>query len=300
MTANWSAGPGASPEEGPDPDAPPVGTSETEATLAIRSEDPEEIAREVASLDRIGDYALRRREAGRFRDSYFDTPAGELRRRGVALRLRRSDERTLLGLKGESRSLPDGGIDRREWEGEWSAVTFAEIRGALEERGVSLPAAPSLAPRDDAVTEGPEEVLLGLGLRVVQERETHRRESEIISPGGETAAGVVAVDAVEFRAAGGRAVTHHEVEVEAGRVEDPAALLRATTAALRARFPQSLVPWDRSKLETGRAVAEATAAEGYAAVADSEGRMRPEAYDLLRRRLRAGDAGEAHGGRERG
>lgn len=270
------------------------GTREAETALAVRSGDPERVAREIAELDRIGRYALRPREAVRYRDTYFDTAERELGRRDLALRLRRSEGTTLLGLKTGGRPLPAGGIDRREWEGEWSADVLGQVRAALRERGVLLPSA-STPPCGTEAAADPGEVLRSLGLRVIQDRATRRRESGILLPERGEEAGVLAVDAVEFRAADGRGVTHHEVEVEAGGVADPAAFLREVAAALRELFPGVLVPWEHSKLETGRAVAEATAEEGYGAVADPGGRMRPEAYALLTERI-AGTA-EREGGK---
>jgi hypothetical protein len=114
----------------------------------------------------------------------------------------------------------------------------------------------------------------------VQARRTERRRRAVVDAGRQVAE--LAVDAVVYDL-GGRAVRHHEVEVEA-KAEEGAAAAAEVARALEARFAPCLRPWRHGKLRTGKAVAELLAAGRGDLLAD-DGTLLPVAYDAVALRL---------------
>lgn len=266
----------ASPGEGAGP--------EVEATLAVVSDSPGEVARRIASLRRAGPYPLRWRPAADLRDVYVDTPDGELRARGLALRLRREDGAWTLTLKGDARRVSGGAVERTEVEGGWSEEGAAPVAAEMEERGVD-----GGGLRSAAGTRRPVEALRAAGFRVVQDRKTARRRADVLPPGadgegGEDPVAELCVDVVRFRGASGRTLVHREVEVEAAPASPPD-LPGRIAGELREAFAGELRPWPHSKLATGRALAERDPPTGPG------GDLRPGAYDGLDRRLAGADRG---------
>lgn len=250
------------------------GRREVEATLAVASGSPAEVAEEIAALERVGARRLRWRGEALIRDVYFDTAEGALGERGLALRLRREGGEWTLGLKGAGRPAAAGAVDRPELEAPWSEEGLDRIARRLERTGTG---APDVRPA--AGESRPVEALRRTGLGVVQDRRTSRRRAGVLPPeGGAGPAAELALDAVRFPVSSGRRVTHREVEVEAG-AGAPAGLPGAVAGDLRERFPGALRPWPHSKLATGLALAEWEPPTG------PDGDLLREAYDELERRI---------------
>lgn len=258
--------------------------TEVEATLAVVSERPAEVAERIAELDGVGPYRFEWQGDEELRDVYLDTSAGELWGRDVALRLRQGGSGWRITLKGPARPASGGGVERSELEVEWSPAKLDRVLGTLRERGVELPAPPSDAGED------PVAVLRGLGLDVVQDRRTVRRSARVTAASaggaGETLAWL-ALDTVSFRTASGRSVRHREVEVEATPAA-PDGLPGTVAGLLRRRLGDALRPWEHPKLATGAAVEELDPPAG------PDGSLRPAAYELLQREL-SDDAGGGKG-----
>lgn len=260
------------------------GTPEVEATLAVSSETPAEVAGRIAALDGLGPYRFHWLDVGELRDVYLDTPARELRERALALRLRREDDGWWVTLKGPARPAPGGAVERSELELEWSRAAFGRILGALRARGVELPGASSATRGPDA--GDPLEVATDAGFRVVQDRRTRRARARVeAAEGGEGPLAWLVVDTVRFRTASGRGVRHREVEVEAMSAA-PEGLPGEVSGLLRRRFGDALRPWEHPKLATGQAVA------GTEPPAGPDGDLLPAAYDRLDRELSGGGAGK--------
>lgn len=266
---------GRGPIDGPGEAAP-----EIEATLAVSSETPAEVADRIAGLDGVGPYRFEWRGSAKLRDVYLDTPAGELGQRGVALRLRREDGGWRITLKGPARPASGGGVERSELEVEWSPDGLRRVLGALRERGVELP-----GPPPDFGEGEPQAVLRDLGLEVVQERRTLRRGARVVAADdGSRTLAWLALDTVGFRTASGTTVLHREVEIEAAPGA-PEGLPGEVAGLLQRTLGDALRPWEHGKLATGAAVEELDPPAG------PDGSLRPAAYDLLGREL-GGGAGE--------
>lgn len=288
--------PAAGTDAGSGDDAPDSGLSdpteggrygpdrEIEAGLLIRSERPRAVAGRIAGLERIGPFDLGPLRTLRIRDRYLDIPEGELRTRGLALRVRETEGEVLLALKGDARPLPGGGLDRLELEAPASAGALATILEAISERGIELPGPPPAATGGDptaALEEG--------GWEVIQDRETRRRRREVLGrTGGDPEADLV-VDSVLFRG-GGTAARHHEVEIEAAG-PGAAGVVREVRDRLLASFPETLAPWDHAKLATGIAVRRLLESADADGLVGPRGDLLPGAYELLRARLEGEEPG---------
>jgi CYTH domain len=250
---------------------------ETESTLVVVADSPEEVVRRVAALTELEGFVLRPRPDEAIHDLYFDTPDASLAAARSSLRLREVGTRRVLTIKGPPRSGSFGATTRDELEGEWPERAWKLLRTELAAVLV-VPAAPP--PGGDPV-----EALESLGLVVVQERATSRRVRDV-DPHAAAPRPVaeLAVDVVAFQLPGGP-VRHREVEVEAKSAGGDAAVALLTESLVRQFWP-GLRPWRLGKLATGKAVAELIErqaleprAEGDALADD--GSVRPWVYDLI-------------------
>lgn len=251
---------------------------EVEATLAVSAETPAEVAERLAELDGIGPYRFEWHGTDELRDVYLDTPSGELRALGLALRLRRTEDGWRITVKGAARPASGGAVERSELELEWSPAGFRRVLEELRRRGVELPDAPS--QHSGSAPADPVEAIGDAGFVVVQDRRTRRRRARVAAEGaggGETLAWL-AVDTVHFRDASGRGVRHREVEVEA-TASAPEGLPGEVAGLLRRRLGDALRPWEHPKLATGAALA------GIEPPVGPDGDLRPGAYDRLEREL---------------
>lgn len=173
--------------------------------------------------------------AERYVDVYFDTPAGDLRAAGVALRRRHRPKGTYATLKGAA--ARDGDMHTRsELE-----VPLPDDEGWPHEVLAALPAATDPA-----------------GLAPVAELWVQR--VRLVARDARGPVAELAFDAVECRAPGqdATAVTFNEVEVEA-LADDPDVeeRMRALAAAVATVLP--LTPSSSSKLERALALLSAFA-----------------------------------------
>jgi hypothetical protein len=248
------------------------GDREVEAKLIVVSETPRSVVERAAALPELAGYRLEDRGELRLRDVYWDTDDRALLRARCALRLRHEGSGVRITLKAQSREVRPGTADRMEIELPWSAEALERVAAALDGLGVPL-------PRPDSAGGEPGDVLAGMGLRPVQDRETVRRVRDVVragSDGGGPLAELV-VDSVGY---GGGEAWHHEVEVEA-HGDRGAAVLEELSDALLALFPGELRPWPHSKQATG-AAAETLLAGGEAdGLVSAEGDLVPAAYDRI-------------------
>lgn len=258
---------------------------EVEATLAVTSESPGEVAERIEALDGVGGHPLEWRGWEELRDVYLDTPRGDLGEHGLALRLRRGEAGWTVTLKGEARPAPGGGVERSELEAAWSGDGWRLVLEELQRLGV---APSSVSDADDTSAPGtapvdPVQAVRSVGLVVVQDRRTLRRTARVLptGAGGREPVAHLAVDTVRYRPRSGRTVVHREVEVEAtGRA--PEGLPGRIADRLRDRFGDDLRPWEHGKLATG------TALETLHPPVGPNGDLLPAAYDVLDESLEGG------------
>ena len=219
---------------------------EVEAKLVILSDAPETVADEIARLESLGGYQLRRAGSVTAHDLYFDTPDLQLESRGLALRMRSIQSRQLLTLKGPEVTVGST-VQREELEQDWSREALATIQAELSAWGVGL-----VVPDPLLAESNPVGVLKGMGLAQMQDRQTTRRRRQIVRgmPGDESEA-ELAIDRVMFRF-GDRRVRHYEVEIEL-EASGEVAMIENLILSLRAHWPV-LTVWQHSKYATGKAL----------------------------------------------
>jgi len=250
---------------------------EVEVSLVVVADDPESVLRRIARLREIGRYVLHARGSERIVDRYFDTPGGALRERGWALRLRALDGTLLIGLKGPRRGRSTKTEDRFERERPFAHEAVEEIGARTGLKG---------ADRDAADANDPVAVLEArLGVRVIQERETSRlvRDAAHAREVSGPALAELALDQVRFQIEG-REIRHYEIEVESKRPGPGTKAAKEISAELVSRYGDELLDWSFGKLPTGRAI-EDLLARGALDDLGPEGRLRPGAYEQIRRHL---------------
>lgn len=243
---------------------------EVEATLVVAAASPAAVLDEVGEMTSLAGHPIRWGSGDRrLRDVYFDTPERDLRKHGLALRLREDADEWWITLKGEGRTAA-GAVERLEVERAWSEEGLERILGELEARRVRPPSRPALEAGAEPVA-----VLREAGFGVIQDRRSRRRQGRLLAQDGEgeTVARLV-LDRVEFRDRSDAAVVHREVEIEAAPGA-PEGLPGRLASELRGRFPEVLRPWAHPKLATGLAL------ERMEPPTSGSGDLLPEAYDLL-------------------
>jgi len=248
-----------------------VAQVELEAKLAVVSQDPRVLASEISELTEVGEFTLVPRSDTRIRDIYFDTADGRLAALRINLRLRLSDDQTLITVKGRDTSTSQG-LSRREYEVPWSAEGLTTGLRLLSEMGAATRSPPQNLVGD------PLGVLERLGFRAIQERETSRCRRDVARAGNDTILAELVVDSVTFLVGVGCSVRHHEVEIELGDPSDPTVLEHLAKELVR-RWPE-LRPWPYSKVATGLAIVallERGELAGRAEAVD----LTPRDYDLI-------------------
>jgi len=277
-------------------------SQEIEATLIIYAENPLAVIGQIAGLTFLGSYRLLPQEPQAIHDLYFDTPEGALQTQKLALRVReiqpmkipapdrsrigRAGEHKLpiaetragrwLTLKGPSRPTDWGGMERLEIEAPWSEEALVRVTKALMDRGIGI-----LSQHQGFDYAHPLEVMTGLGLKVIQNRETRRQVRNIVSVGeeGSPVLAEMAIDTVVYHF-GPQGVYHYEVEVEA-KAESGSAVVKTVIESLVAMYGPALRRWDHDKLTTGQAIEKMLSEGALEGLLDGNGNLKPMAYDKI-------------------
>jgi len=245
---------------------------EAEAVLMMVADDPAALIAEVSALDSIAGLSLGPTVALQADDSYFDSPDKALTGRGLALRLRRLPDRSLIGLKGEE-MWTEKGVLRLELEAPWSSNSLADVLHELGFREVRL-----TWPGTAITGADPQDVLASMDLAAFQTRQLSRCARPVLDADGDAVA-ELAVDTVTQEVAATR-LTYREIEVEAADASS-AAVVSDLSEALLAAFPDGLMAWSHSKLATGIALERMAVSNGLAGIVASDGNLTPSGVEAL-------------------
>ncbi len=248
---------------------------ETESTLVVASENPEEILSKIGEISTIYNYQLLPGATLTLNDHYFDMPSGDLCSRNWALRIRQMGELAWIAAKGPSRETGAGGLERAEIELEWSLEAFHKLTELLAQHGLFISGL-----REQRISEDPIEALGDVGLVVIQKRQSVRVVRHIRSAEKECLLAELALDHVIYHI-GSRALLHHEVEIES-KAKEGHSVIQFLMQYLLRLFPAELRKWPYSKLATGRAI-EILLGEGHLRNVLNNDYLRPGAYDLIER-----------------
>lgn len=192
---------------------------EEEIALIVRSENPSEVADQVAELKKITGYKIVEQPNQSIVDTYYDTPTRSLRAAKHSVRIRNVNDKTLVTVKGPSKKDSKGNSIRSEHEFEW--------------------------PYTEVTPEGLFELF---GLKRVQVRSCNRRVRNILWGKDEVIA-ELAIDDLTYFFGGERTARLFEVEIE--RKGKNNASLIGMRNALTKKFPE-LEAWEHSKLAMGQ------------------------------------------------
>lgn len=248
---------------------------ETEIALVIRSPHAEQIADAIAQLKTLGRYQLTPASPRLLRDVYFDTRDGALQARWLSLRIRASNAKRFITLKGSLGQTEQDVPTRLEIELAWSHAAFARIARELRARGIALARADVAYRHAD-----PMGTFTRAGLRIVQNRVTLRRARNIIGATGRAQA-ELAIDMTTFFF-GKRVVHLREVEIEAKSAH---ARIGEMARQLETQFAPALQPW-HTKLATGKAIEVLLKQGALQELLDAKNNLTPAALDRINRHLK--------------
>jgi len=252
--------------------------TEIESKLVVVPARRREVVAGLRDLEALAGARLIERPPRDQHDRYFDTPGGDLGRHDVSFRLRSTDDRMVVTVKGPTEILADGALARLEVEDDGSPEALARVLGKLRGWGVPV--------REPDPGGAPEIVLESAGLFAIHRRTVRRVVRDAVPPGTAEPVAEVVLDAVSFEV-GDRRVLHEEIEIE-GRGPAAEDRVREITAALVARFGDALRRWLPSKLALGLALDALERDGALAGLLDAEERLTPAGYDAALRRIEAG------------
>jgi len=253
-----------------------LGTNvELEMVLMMVSGNPESTAQRISGITSLAGYQFISRPSRTLRDVYLDTLDRELGSKRINLRIRGIDGEFWLTMKIFPRRLSWKRRERLEIEVPWSQESLARILGELAKRGVRLKKVE--VNRESS----PLQVLLSIGLRVLQDRETWRSVRDVV--GNDSSSEILAeldIDQVLYHFEG-QDVRLFEVEIEA-KSKKGRSVLGIIAKQLLVQSGPELKQWRYGKLVTGRKV-EKLLKDG-ALEADLDGStLRPTAFEKIER-----------------
>ena len=247
---------------------------EAESTLVILSEAPGSVAGKIADLTSVKGYRLLPQSPMMIHDLYLGISGSAPGRPGPALRLREVGETYLITMKGPNRPTDWGGIERLEIELPWSSDTLDIVLSKLIDMELQMP-----EQRPDFDPDHPLNVMAGLGLRVIQDRETQRQVRDIVPDDDCIALAEMAIDSVVYHFTG-QDIRHYEVEIEAKEEADSTAIKTVIEGLIEIYGP-AVRRWNRGKLTTGIAVEEMLSKGILQGLIDSKNNLKSVAYKLI-------------------
>ncbi len=221
---------------------------ELEAKFVVISERPQEIIDKLLHIKAISGYDLSPKKNFEIRDIYFDDDFQRLKKSQLALRIRMSEGRIYITLKGKPKLSSWGAIERLEVELPWSPNALNKIFKILNEKNIPLERS-----ADNFSNEYPILTLERCGLQVVQDRQSYRRAFNVSSSVNKSQHLVeLVVDTVKFNL-GNQVILHHEIELETLAPAGNAILQELVHTLCKRFYPENLI-WKYSKLEIGIAI----------------------------------------------
>lgn len=253
---------------------------ELEAALMIVSDQPAEVANQIADLRELGSFRLIPQPTQNLYDVYFDTPDRLLAARGFGLRVRECGTERCVTLKGQTATPDAGPLARFELELPWQRRNLHRIVGELARRGIPLP---GRIRRFDS--QLPAAVMSDLGLDTVQRRSNQRLRRNVVPAraASNTALAELAVDTVRYHLET-RDVLLYEIEIEAADSGDHDLLVTLSEQLVK-RFGPALRSWTFSKLATGAAIAELDSTAALEARLHADATLAPAAIETIARHL---------------
>lgn len=256
---------------------------EIEAALIIKSENPQIIAKQISEMTSIADYRLVPQESEIIHDIYFDTTDGRLHSKKIALRIRTIGLSNWITIKGPSRRTWWGGVKRLEIEKLWSKNALTEVLNELEYRGIKMKIHQL---HQDFENIHPLAVMSNLGLKVIQDRESHRKPMNIKYKDNSSVLAELVIDYTIYHFSK-QDICLYEVEIES-KVENDFTVLKTVIDNLFKIYKPALQKWDHSKLAMGKAI-EKLSSEGMLKGMLNINNLEPEAYDQINAILLRGD-----------
>lgn len=247
---------------------------EIEAALIIKSENPQLIAKQISEMTSIADYRLVPQESEKIHDTYFDTTDGTLHSKKNALRIRTIGISNWITIKGPSRRTWWGGVKRLEIEKLWSKNALTEVLNELEYRGIKI-----RQLHQDFDNIHPWAVMSNLGLKVIQDRESHRKPMNIIYKGNSSVLAELVIDYTIYHFSN-QDICLYEVEIEAN-VGNDFTVLKTVIDNLVTIYKPALQKWDHSKLAMGKAIEKLSSEGMLKGMLDINNNLKPEAYDKI-------------------
>jgi hypothetical protein len=248
--------------------------SEFEVKLIVTSQQPRKIANSLRKLTRLGDYRLTNRKLIKIQDIYFDTGTDRLRKSQLALRVRLMENKKLLTMKGKAAFADWGGIKRLEIEETWSVALLQKVLEKIPNFNFN---ANDLS--DLFLPDNPVKTLMKLNFKVIQDRITHRELKDVMMPGHCQSVADFVLDEVRFQTTAGK-VIHYEVEIEA-LAEKSVEHVHIILKELQNRYPDDLLIWLYSKLETGEIIAQYTNDLQKNSFITEDGFIRKNGYKMI-------------------
>lgn len=257
---------------------------ESEVALIIISRQPEEVVARLVDLSSIPGYHLLPRDSLRMRDLYFDTQDRAFESQKLALRVREIGAKNWLAMKGPSKKMDWGGVERLEIEQPWSQDAMTKVVKALADRGIETVKQWCFSEHGH-----PRQVLQDFGFQVIQDRETHRHVRNVVrlAEAADPALAELVIDTVVYHL-GDRAIRHYEVEIES-KADTGVSVILPITDGLSAELGQVLQRWDHSKLAIGFALEKLLNRGDLDGMIAPNGNLEPAAYDKIDGYLRVGD-----------
>jgi inorganic triphosphatase YgiF len=254
-------------------------STETETTLVVASENPEELLSKIGKVSSIYDYQLLPGGTVILNDYYFDYPSCDLSSRKWALRIRQIDDHYGIAAKGPSWDTGPGVLERVEIELEWSPDAFDKLSDLLARHGLFISGLHA-----SRISEDPLEVLRNVGLIVIQKRQTVRTVRHVRSSKKDLVLADLTLDRVIYHFES-RTLLHHEIEIEF-KAKEAYSAVQFLRQYLLGLFPNELRKWRYGKLATGQAI-EALIGEESFKESLSDDYLKPASYVLIERHLNA-------------
>jgi inorganic triphosphatase YgiF len=256
--------------------APETAMEEREIALVILPDGPDVVSQEICRLTELGGYRLRKAPLIVLRDMYWDLPDRDLGARRIALRLRMTDDRTWVTLKGPSKPAGDYGVRRLEIERPWSGQGLQEVLRVLDQENIHLERPATQEQAADAIG-----TMRHLGLKPIQDRETTRQPFDVLGPDRSDAEAIaeLAIDKTRYRIKHA-VVTLRQIEIESKACGGGSAA-EAMAATLQQRYPTVLRPWRYGKLATGMALERLLDGSDDRDLLHADGTLDLSAYDRL-------------------